>query len=75
MGEGDGDEGRDEESNEYDIVTIRANAVSFAPYHLSLFALLSPRFNAATNSSLTRPRNKLARKFELFRVGGGERRG
>lgn len=42
MGEGDGDEGRDEESNEYDIVTIRANAVSFAPYHLSLFALLSP---------------------------------
>lgn len=39
MGEGEGDEGRDEESNEYDIVTIRANAVSFAPYHLSLFAL------------------------------------
>jgi len=33
-----GDEGRDEEPNEYDIVTIRANAVSFAPFHLSLFA-------------------------------------
>jgi len=31
----EGDEGGDEEPNEYDIVTIRANAVSLAP---SLFA-------------------------------------
>lgn len=33
-----GDERGDEEPNEYDIVTIRANAVSFAPSHPSLFA-------------------------------------
>ena len=33
------------------------------------FCVLSPHLNAATNSSLTRLRNKLARKFELFQVG------
>lgn len=33
-----GDERGDEEPNEYDIVTIRANAVSFAPSRPSLFA-------------------------------------
>jgi len=36
----EGDEGGDEEPNEYDIVTIRANAVSLAlsPFYPSLFA-------------------------------------
>lgn len=45
----------------------------FCPVPPVTLRALSPRFNAATNSSLTRPRNKLARKFELFRVGRGEK--
>lgn len=47
----------------------------FCPVPPVTLRALSPRFNAATNSSLTRPRNKLARKFELFRVGEGGGRG
>lgn len=56
------------EPNEYDIVTIRATVVSF----VSFFRILSPRFNAATNSSLTRLWNKLAGEFELPREDEGE---
>lgn len=51
------------------LLTGRERPVSFVPFRPVTLRALSPRFNAATNSSLTRARNKLARKFELFRGG------